>query len=55
MFFGGYLMKRLKWNCKQTLRGASIMAFIACICVAASLIGCSGREVVGGDVSYYNS
>lgn len=55
MLLGGYISKRLGWNCKQTLRGASIMAFVACVCVAASLIGCQGRHVVGGDVSYYNS
>lgn len=55
MFLGGYISKRLNWNCKQTLRGATIMAFIACVCVAATLIGCGGRNVVGGGVAYYGS
>uniref|UniRef100_A0A7M5XGD7 Solute carrier organic anion transporter family member n=1 Tax=Clytia hemisphaerica TaxID=252671 RepID=A0A7M5XGD7_9CNID len=55
MFLGGFLINRYKWNCKQILRAASMMAFVAAVCVASTLIGCKGREVVGGDLPYANS
>lgn len=45
IFLGGFLVKKWNWNCKQILKGASVMAFIATICVCCALIGCEGRTV----------
>lgn len=55
ILLGAFLSKRLAWNCKQTLKAASIIAFIATICVGTPLVGCGGRAVVGSNVlQYYN-
>ena len=54
IFLGGYLPKRFNWNCSTTLKGASVMAFIATLTVLTSLIGCDSRTVVGTDENYFN-
>ena len=55
MFVGGFLLYKYQLKCNQILRAATIMAFVAAVCVASTLIGCRGREVVGGDIPYTNS
>jgi len=49
IFVGGYLIKRYDWKCKQILKASTVMALIATFCVAISLVGCQGRQVVGAE------
>ena len=55
MLAGGIILYRYKWNCKQILRVTTIMEFIAVVCAFSMFIGCSGRDVVGGNVPYRNT
>ena len=54
MLVGGLLLYRYKWNCKQMLKVATILEFLALLSVGCMLIGCRGRDVVGGNVAYQN-
>ena len=54
MLVGGLLLYKFKWNCKQMLKVATILEFVALLTVFCTLIGCDGREVVGGNVPYGN-
>lgn len=54
MFAGGYLIKKMKWNCAQILRACSIIATIAFICVSVILFGCPNREFAGITTPYFN-
>jgi len=52
IFTGGYLVKRLNWTCKSTLRGSALFALIATLMVSFVFVGCSGRDVVGSTIPY---
>lgn len=54
MFFGGYLIKRMKWNCSQILKACCVIATIAAILVTVILFGCPNREFAGITTPYIN-
>jgi len=44
VFLGGYLVYRFKWNCKQILKRAAVLALLASLMSSFILVGCDTND-----------
>ena len=55
VLLGGYLVKRYKWGCKDILKRATVMSFIAALCSSFILVGCHTNDQDRSTTVYNNT
>jgi organic anion transporter 4A len=54
MLFGGYLIRRFQWTCKQCIQAAAVVSFISALALFVFLVHCPNKHIVGVTTSNLN-
>ncbi len=52
ILLGGYLLKRFKWNCQETLKILILFSALALIASTSIFAGCGSKNITGLNVPY---